>query len=144
MVAPFLVSRDHPLYMVKDSFNAIFIHGNTLDDTMYYGRGAGKLPTASAVVADVVDCARHIGKCITILWDDEKVELTDANKLRSQYLVRVPVSEKAAAESAFKISEVIDAGFAEEFAFVTEEIDHNEYEEAAKKAGSVISRIRLV
>ena len=144
MVAPFMVSREHPLYMVKDSFNAIFIHGNTLDDTMYYGRGAGKLPTASAVVADVVDCARHIGKCITILWDDERVELTDANKLRSQYLVRVPASDRAAAESAFPVSEIVDAGFADEFAFLTEEIDHDEYEAAAAKAGNVINRIRLV
>ncbi|MCR5595504.1 MAG: homoserine dehydrogenase [Lachnospiraceae bacterium] len=144
MVAPFMVDREHPLYMVRDAFNAVFIHGNTLDNTMYYGRGAGKLPTASAVVADVVDCARHLGKCITILWDDERVELTDANKYRCPYFVRVPADKADAAKSAFKIDKVIDAGIASEFAFVTGEIDNTEYEASAAKVGDVINRIRLI
>ena len=65
MVSPFLISKNHPLSMVNDVFNAVCVHGNMLGDSMYYGRGAGKLPTASAVVSDVVDCARHIGKIIT-------------------------------------------------------------------------------
>ena len=55
MVAPFMISRDNPLYMVNDVFNAVCVHGNMLGDSMYYGKGAGKLPTASAVVSDVVD-----------------------------------------------------------------------------------------
>ena len=59
MVAPFLLSKEHPLAMVHGVFNAVFVTGNMLGDSMYYGRGAGKLPTASAVVSDVVDCARH-------------------------------------------------------------------------------------
>ncbi len=144
MVAPFIVGREHPLYMVRDAFNAIFIHGNTLDDTMYYGRGAGKLPTASAVVADVVDCARHIGKCITILWDDEPISLTDANRFKCRYFVRVDKSAKAEAEAAFNIANVVDAGIDSEFAFVTNEIDNNEYESAAAKVSKVIGRIRIV
>ena len=64
MVAPFMIPKEHPLYSVKDVFNAVYVHGNMLGDSMYYGRGAGKLPTASAVVSDVVDCARHPGKTI--------------------------------------------------------------------------------
>ena len=148
MVAPFLVDREHPLYMVREAFNAVFIHGNTLDNTMYYGRGAGKLPTASAVVADVVDCARHIGKCITILWDDERVELTDANKYKCKYFVRVPASDKdkvkVKVEAAFDIQDTVDAGFKDEFAFITGEIDNDEYEESASKIGSVINRIRMI
>lgn len=55
MVCPVLVGRDNPLYSVSGVFNAIFVHGNMLGDAMFYGSGAGKLPTASAVVADVVD-----------------------------------------------------------------------------------------
>ena len=74
MVAPFLISREHPLYSVNDVFNAVYVHGNMLGDSMYYGRGAGKLPTASAVVSDVVDCARHQGKTIMCFWDEEKVD----------------------------------------------------------------------
>ena len=44
---------------VNDVFNAIFVRGNMIDETMFYGKGAGKLPTASAVAADVIDCAKH-------------------------------------------------------------------------------------
>ena len=68
MVAPFVVSSENPLYAVKNVFNAILVHGNMVADTMYYGKGAGKLATASAVVADVVDCAKHLGKHIRIVW----------------------------------------------------------------------------
>ncbi len=76
MVAPFMISKSHPLYMVNDVFNAVCVHGNMLGDSMYYGRGAGKLPTASAVVSDVVDCARHIGKVIMCFWEAQDVALT--------------------------------------------------------------------
>ena len=97
-----------------------------------------------AVVADVVDCARHIGKCITILWDDDKVELTDANKYKCAYFVRVNADNKAKAEEVFKITKTVDAGVDGEFAFVTEVMDNTEYEAAAAKCGSVINRIRLI
>ena len=59
MVAPFMLSKDHPLCGVNGVFNGIFVHGNVLGDAMFYGSGAGKLPTASAVVADVVDMVKH-------------------------------------------------------------------------------------
>ena len=52
--APFLVREDHPLHSVQDVFNGVFVHGNMVDDLMFYGRGAGKFPTASAVVSDVM------------------------------------------------------------------------------------------
>lgn len=55
-----MIRKDCPLAFVNDVFNAVYVKGNMLDDTMYYGRGAGKLPTASAVVSDVIDCARHV------------------------------------------------------------------------------------
>ena len=60
MVAPFLVGQSSPLYSVNDVFNAVFVHGNMLGDAMFYGSGAGKLPTASAVVGDIVDAAKHL------------------------------------------------------------------------------------
>ena len=66
MVAPFLVGKDSPLYSVNGVFNGVFVHGNMLGDAMFYGSGAGKLPTASAVVADVVDCAKHLNKTVMI------------------------------------------------------------------------------
>lgn len=59
-VYPMLISKNHPLAAVNDSFNAVFLHGDAVDDAMFYGRGAGELPTASAVVGDVIDVARNI------------------------------------------------------------------------------------
>mgnify|MGYP002530177519 FL=1 len=97
MVSPFLISKSHPLSMVNDVFNAVCVHGNMLGDSMYYGRGAGKLPTASAVVSDVVDCARHIGKIITCFWDAEDVKLTNVDEVERAFFVRV---EKAKEQEA--------------------------------------------
>ncbi len=59
-VYPMMIGKDHPLASVRDSFNAVFIHGDAVDDAMFYGRGAGEMPTASAVVGDVIDAARDI------------------------------------------------------------------------------------
>ena len=59
-VHPMIIAQDHPLASVRDSFNAIFLHGDAVDDVMFYGRGAGELPTASAIMGDVIDVARDI------------------------------------------------------------------------------------
>ncbi|MBR0253039.1 MAG: homoserine dehydrogenase [Synergistaceae bacterium] len=61
-VAPYLIPENHILYGVNDVFNGIFVKGNQIDNLMFYGRGAGKLPTASAVVSDVIECAKNIGR----------------------------------------------------------------------------------
>ena len=60
-VYPVMLPKDHPLASVRESFNAVFIHGDAVDDAMFYGRGAGEMPTASAVVGDVIDVARDLG-----------------------------------------------------------------------------------
>ncbi len=63
-VTPMLISKDHQMAAVNDSFNAVFVHGDAVDDAMFYGRGAGELPTASAVVGDVFEVTRNINnKC---------------------------------------------------------------------------------
>ena len=72
MVAPFMIDSQNPLYMVNDVYNGILVRSNMLGETMYYGKGAGKLPTASAVVADVIDAARHKGTTAKFLWDKEQ------------------------------------------------------------------------
>ena len=68
IVAPALLGNEHPLYSVNGVFNAVFVNGNMLGDAMFYGSGAGKLPTASAVVADVVDEAKHLHRNIMTMW----------------------------------------------------------------------------
>ena len=59
-VYPMLLNKEHPLASVRDSFIAVFVHGDAVDDAMFYGRGAGELPTASAVMGDIIDVARNI------------------------------------------------------------------------------------
>ncbi len=142
MVAPFLISKSHPLYMVNDVFNAVCVHGNMLGDSMYYGRGAGKLPTASAVVSDVVDCARHIGKVIMCFWDSEDVALTGIDKACHRFFVRVPLENEGKALHIFERVSVIEADVPGEFAFVTEELTEEDFNRKARETG-IISRIRL-
>lgn len=142
MVSPFLISKSHPLSMVNDVFNAVCVHGNMLGDSMYYGRGAGKLPTASAVVSDVVDCARHIGKIITCFWDAEDVKLTNVDEVERVFFVRVEKAKEQEAKETFGDVKEITAGVDGEFAFVTGRMSEKEFNEKAEKVG-VISRIRF-
>lgn len=142
MVAPFMISRDNPLYMVNDVFNAVCVHGNMLGDSMYYGKGAGKLPTASAVVSDVVDCARHIGKVIMCFWDDEDMKVSDVSEARRAFFVRVDVAKEKEAIDIFKSVRVIEADVEGEFAFVTDVMSEKEFNEKADAVG-IISRIRM-
>ena len=142
MVSPFLISKSHPLSMVNDVFNAVCVHGNMLGDSMYYGRGAGKLPTASAVVSDVVDCARHIGKIITCFWDAEDVKLTNVDEVERAFFVRVEKAKEQDAKETFGDVKEVTAGVDGEFAFVTGRMSEKEFNEKAEKVG-VISRIRF-
>ena len=142
MVAPFMIDTEHPLSMVNGVFNAVFVHGNMLGSSMYYGRGAGKLPTASAVVSDVVDCARHLGKTVMCFWDAEDVALTGIEEAERKFFVRVSADKKGAALTAFGKAEAVDAGMADEFAFVTEVMTEKAFNEKAEQVG-IISRIRI-
>ncbi|MBM6663966.1 homoserine dehydrogenase [Flavonifractor plautii] len=120
-VAPHLVDVENPLAGVEDVFNAIAVRGNAIGDVMFYGRGAGKLPTASAVVADVIDAARHKDAKKRMVWaeggDDVTVPPTD---LESVWYVRVEGTLEAV-KAAFPDCALLPrAGAPEnEFAFLT-------------------------
>ena len=144
MVAPFLISREHPLYSVNDVFNAVYVHVNMLGDSMYYGRGAGKLPTASAVVSDVVDCARHQGKTIMCFWDEEKVEVADVTSARRKFFVRISADKREAAMAAFDAMAEVNVGLMKEFGFMTQEMTEKEFNEKIEQIGGCINRIRIM
>lgn len=144
MVAPFLISREHPLYSVNDVFNAVYVHGNMLGDSMYYGRGAGKLPTASAVVSDVVDCARHQGKTIMCFWDEEKIEVSDVTCARRKFFVRISADKREAAMAAFGAMAEVNVGLMKEFGFMTQEMTEKEFNEKIEQIGGCINRIRIM
>lgn len=147
MVAPFMVEDASPLSGVKDAFNAVFVRGNMLGDAMFYGSGAGKLPTASAVCGDVVDAVKHLGKNIPIFWDDEKLELLGVADSKRSFFVRVngnASKDIAAVNAVFgKVCAVILEGVDDEFGFVTEVMREKEFEEKLSKITGVISRLRI-
>ena len=143
MVAPFLLSPEHPLYNVNDVFNAIFVHGNVLGDAMFYGSGAGKLPTASAVVADIVDIAKHLNHNILIDWSSKKLELVDYKKAENVFFVRT-TADKAKIESAFGNVEFVEVeGITGEIGFVTTSMKEDTFAAKAAELGNVLSVIRV-
>ena len=143
MVAPFLLPKEHPLYTVNGVFNAVFVRGNMLGDAMFYGSGAGSLPTASAVVADVVELAKHIGKHIELEWRPEKLEIADYRQQSTRFFVRTN-AEKPEIERIFDTVQYINVPEAAgEIGFVTSEMKEEDYEKKAAQLGSVIQMIRF-
>jgi homoserine dehydrogenase len=136
------LAPEHPLYNVNDVFNAVFVHGNMLGDGMFYGSGAGKLPTASAVVGDMVDMAKHIDKNIRIEWKQEKLELADAGQQVNRFFVRTTATE-AEIEETFDGVEYVSIELADEIGFITEPMKECDYVTCAKKLGEVVQMIRL-
>ena len=145
MVAPFLVGKESPLYSVNDVFNAVFVHGNVLGDAMFYGSGAGKLPTASAVVADIVDEAKHLHRNIMTNWTSRPLELMDLADVEGSFFVRVKEATVTQVEEIFGNVQIVNLKqFPGEFAFITSEMKQGEYEEKVKKLnGRVITMIRV-
>ena len=89
MVSPKMLSNEHPLAGVNGVMNAIFVKGNMLGDVMFYGSGAGSLPTASAVVSDVVDSVKHLNDNLRINWTAKKAELADSGSVKASFFVRI-------------------------------------------------------
>ena len=147
IVAPHLVSKEHPLYNIEDVFNSIFVKGNMLGDSMFYGSGAGKLPTASAVVGDIVDAAKNPNRSVMATWDEEKLELEDKADTITKYFVRIKgavADMKAQLEAAFGPITVVTLGDKnDEFGFVTEEMSEGVYEQKAAKFPQICQMIRV-
>lgn len=143
-VAPMLLSNSHPLMGVNDVFNAIFVKGNVLGDVMFYGQGAGALPTASAVVSDVVDAVKHMGTNIMSIWCTEKLELADIKQSENRYFVRVKGAGKEdAAKSAFgEVTFVVLDDKKDETAFLTDSIKECDFDSKITAVGEVINCIR--
>ena len=145
MVAPYLVSKEDPLYAVNGVFNAIFVHGNMLGDAMFYGQGAGKEATASAVAGDVVEEAQMLGTGVVSSWKPEKQVLTDVSSTEKPFFVRMKgdALEKENLEKVFGPIKVIGAGLEGEFGFVTEKMSEASYQERAAKVDGIIGMIRV-
>lgn len=143
MVAPFLIPQEHPLYNVNDVFNAIFVKGNMLGDSMFYGSGAGKLPTASAVVGDIVDIVKHMHTHIILNWDAEPVKLADYKTNETRFFVRTKASKEEVSRTFGSVEFVDIEELADEIGFVTETMSEAAYEEKAAQLSSVLQMIRF-
>ncbi len=142
MVAPFMIGADHPLNGVNGVFNAIYLTGDMLGDVMFYGQGAGKLATASAVVSDVIDCGRNKNKEIPCVWSEEKLTLGDYKKTERQFFVRIDMRSRGQVVNKFsylKSIEVTDT----EFALVTGKMTEADFLDKINSIDNVISWIRL-
>ena len=131
IVAPMLLSKNHPLCNVNDVFNAIFVRGNMLGDAMFYGSGAGKLPTASAVTR----------------WDSNTLELVPNADAKRRFFVRIHGEEsvlKSRVDEVFGQVEFVKADDVEgEFAVITGEMTEAEYAQKAEEMPEVVKMIRM-
>ncbi len=119
-VYPAFVPKNNQLAGVEDVFNAVMVRGDAVGDVLFYGRGAGKLPTASAVVADVIDCVKHLNARKYLSWDDgEENYVVNSETVKTRLYVRA------------EIDDVVDAkanvfGALDEAEFITAAEDKNE------------------
>ncbi len=151
-VYPAMVSRKHVLANVDDVFNAVLVRGDAVGDVMFYGRGAGKLPTASAVVADIVDCVKHLEARKYLSWQHVEDDfLTDHKEDTVKLYVRIKADEcrecvKAEAEKQF--GEILVLGRngepQDEIAFITPyATEKTLLSQLEKLPGTIISTLRI-
>lgn len=144
-VAPVMVERDHPLYMVNDVFNGIMVEGNMLGKSMLYGSGAGKLPTASAVVADIMAITKNKDKNIPFGWVNEKQAVADMSETSHKYFVRFKGKDTQfinKCKETFKDAKEVYLDGKDEFALVTGLIKEKDFLMDLNNLGSVIKYIR--
>lgn len=149
LVAPMLVSDDSQLSSIDDVFNGILVRGDSTGDVVFYGKGAGKLPTASAVVADIADCVKHISARKYLYWEDcDGSNVQPYEQSVCAMYVRAYGDIKVAKSVFGKVSQLQRKNAEEnEIAFTTEEMSVKEFNEKLaqlKENGvEVINTIRI-
>lgn len=160
-VSPAMVGKDMPLAGVNDVFNAIVVYGDAIGEAMFYGPGAGKFPTASAVVADIIDIVSHPEDGFKNNWQDHNgntLELTDPSGIAAKYFVRVKSTDQKEAKRAVlaefgedvKYLRLPDSETEDEFGFVCGKMPERQFAlsvERLKKSGKVdevVNKIRVL
>lgn len=139
-VAPVMVGKSHPLYPVSDVFNGILVRGNMVGDTMFYGSGAGKLPTASAVVADLIEAAQNLDQNVDMGWGDEKQEILPMEQASFRYFLRLAGSHRNKEQDVqmcFGQTEVIELYGMDEFGILTRTLKEGEFRAACGRYESL-------
>ena len=143
-VCPMLIDNEKPLSGVHDVFNAIMVTGNSVGDVMFYGKGAGKLPTASAVVADVIDAVKHIERSKRIAWADEGSDfMVPPEEKAFSFFIRTKDSAEKV-NSVFNIVKTVNIGLEDECGYITEAIPEGEFRNKLDSIADVLSVIRVM
>lgn len=130
--APVMIGKSHPLYTVSDVYNVVLVKGNMLGTTMYYGSGAGKLPTASAVVADIIEAVQNRHRNVALGWTDEKLEIADMDTSAHRYFIRIAGNtavNKVQVQETLRAEEMIQLDGMDEFAVLTEKMTEKDLKE---------------
>lgn len=147
IVAPALITEKNPLFSVNGVFNGIFVKGNVLGDVMFYGSGAGKLPTASAVVSDVVDEVKHIHTNIMTVWASKKLKPANIMEASNRFYVRLQGNIEESipkVEQIFGEVRAIELGDIEgEIALITKKVKEAEFQLKIKALSGVQNIIRV-
>ena len=151
-VAPMIINRKSQLANIDNEFNGIMVRGDCTDDVVFYGKGAGSMPTASAVVADVIDCCKHLKARKYLFWADSNNEnVLPYNESKTAVYLRLSSADKEAALKEIKelFGEVVTLSISNEaegeFAVVTGESTVGEIKEklSSLKQSNVLSSIRV-
>lgn len=132
-VAPLMIGKNHPLYAVSGVYNGILVKGNMLGTSMFYGSGAGKLPTASAVVADIMEEAAHIDSNVAMGWTSNRLSIAPMETSSHRYFVRISGRFDASKELVADLLgpvEVITLEGLNEYAIVTDCMGEKEFKQA--------------
>lgn len=155
-VEPMLISNNSQLAGVEDVFNGILVRGDSTGDVVFYGKGAGKLPTASAVVADIIECVKHFDTRKYLFWDDSDEQyIKDYNEYETSFYVRVSYNSTCTCDcineikKQLEVSKFIDLCHSEEneIAFITKKSKFKDINESLKNLGNsgiaVLSKIKM-
>lgn len=155
-VEPMLVSNNSQLAGVEDVFNGILVRGDSTGDVVFYGKGAGKLPTASAVVADIIECVKHFDTRKYLFWDDSDEQyIKDYNEYETSLYVRVSYNSTCTCDcineikKQLEVSKFIDLCHSEEneIAFITKKSKFKDINESLKNLENsgivVLSKIKM-
>lgn len=149
-VYPAVISQHSQLAAVEDVYNAVMVRGDAIGDVVFYGRGAGKMPTASAVVADIIDCSKHLNNRKYLNWEDTTTDyVRDYKDDKIAMMVRLKASDLVSKEKVKSIfgdvKFIFDRQVNKEIAFVTDEINEKIFDDKIKELGeNVISVIRML
>ena len=142
MVAPFLVFENCQLYHVNNVFNGILVTGNATGEIMFYGKGAGKLPTAGAVAGDIIEAAKYYGIPSDIIWDRNRANMAEQGSSVGRFYVRLGENEAMEARKVLGVTAESTSSKAGEVAFITEAMSEADFNAKIEKI-KVLSKIRV-